>query len=115
MRSPVFGPNERTIEDTLSQKFWNFVSLEVQLTFKGCWRGISTSRCCIGGGHRVCKFQPTFDGVNACIVPLGRFGGVAGFSVLELGVQEGSSQTALTEDIPCSVAESLLHVGDVVV
>ena len=34
--------------------------------------------------------------------------------MLELGVQEGSSQTALTEALPCSVAESLLHVGDVV-
>ena len=52
--------------------------------------------------------------MNACVVPSGGFSGTAGFSVLELEVQRGSTRTALTESRPRPVAESLLHIGDIV-
>ena len=103
-----------------SQMFWNFVSKVMQFTFKGCWRGVSTSRCCIGRGHThiqsrtaswdssdsekigrsglcfcessgfcgdawVRNFQSTFNGVNACVVSCGGFGGSTRFCVLQLG------------------------------
>ena len=135
--------------NAVSQEFQIFMSKVMQPTFKGCLRGVSTSRCCIGRGHThiqsrtaswdssgcekiswsglcfgessgfcvdtwVCKFQTTQDGVNACVVPSGGFSSAAGFSVLELVVQKGSTQTASTGSRPRAIAKSLLHVGDVV-
>ena len=43
------------------------------------------------------------------------FSGAAGFSVFKLWDQEGTAYSALTKACPRSVAESLLHVGDVIV
>ena len=42
-------------------------------------------------------------------------GGAASFSVFELWVQEGTAHAALTIACPLPVANSFLHVGDVVV
>ena len=109
-------PDEGSIEDALSQEFRNFVSIVMQLTFKGCLRGVSTSCFCSGtdrthiqsrtaswdrsGGSSgfcgdiwVCKFQTTQSGVNACVLPTGGFSGTAGFSVFELEVHQGSTHT----------------------
>ena len=47
-------------------------------------------------------------------VVTGGFSGTAGFSVFELGVQKGSTQTAWIQARPRSVAESLVHIGDAI-
>ena len=60
-------------------------------------------------------FQSTQDGVDACVLSSITFGGAASFSVFELGDQERSTQRALAEASPRSVAKSFLHVGDVIV
>ena len=55
------------------------------------------------------------DSVDACVVSSSVFGGAVDFSLFNLGVQEGSTQLALAKARPRSVAESFLHVGDVLV
>ena len=76
-------------------------------------------RCCEPSGFRgdawVCEFQTPHHSVNACAVSPRSFGGAAGLSVFQLWVQEGTASATLSATHPDSVAESFLHVGDVVV
>ena len=67
------------------------------------------------GDARVRKFKSTEDGVNASMVSSSGFGGAASLSMVQLWLQEGTTQSALTKASPRSVAKSFLHVGDVVV
>ena len=53
--------------------------------------------------------------VNTGVVPPRGVGGSASFSVFKLWVQEGTTQSELTNACPRSVAMSFLHVGDVIV
>ena len=66
------------------------------------------------GDAWVRKFESTKDGVDARILSPSGFDDAAEFSVLKLGVQESSTQTALATARPSSVAKSLPHIGDVV-
>ena len=53
--------------------------------------------------------------MNARVVSSRGFGSGAGFSVFQLWVQEGTAAAALPTTHPDSVADSFLHVGNVVV
>ena len=76
-------------------------------------------RCCEPYGFLsdawVCEFQSAHHGVNACVVSSRGFGSAAGFSVFQLWVQEGATQSALAKSCPRPVSKSFLHVGEVVV
>ena len=67
------------------------------------------------GSSWIRKFQSSQDGVNASVSLSRDLSTAAGFTMLEMKVQELSTLTALTEACVGPVAESLLHVGDVVV
>ena len=111
----VCGPDEGSMEDALSQKFQNFMSFAMQLTFKSslccisCHTHIQSRtaswdssgseeisrpglRCCEPSGFRgdawVCEFQSTQNCMNASAVPSSGYGGAARLSVFMLWVQE---------------------------
>ena len=67
------------------------------------------------GNARVCEFHAADHSVNARTVSSRGFGCAAGFCMLQLRVEEGTAASALPITDPDSVAESFLHVGNVVV
>ena len=64
---------------------------------------------------RVCKFHAADHSVNARRVSSRGFGCAAGFCMFQLWVWEGAAASTLPTAHPESVAESFLHVGDVIV
>ena len=69
----------------------------------------------LGSVARVCKFQAADHSVNARVVFSRGFGCAAGFCMFQLWVWEGTAASTLPTTHPESVAESFLHIGNVVV
>ena len=60
MRSSVCAAVDGCLEDALSQEFYNFMSIVMQLTLKDFLRDDSKSRCCSGEGHTHMQSRTTF-------------------------------------------------------